>query len=123
MDVNVAIDGMTETSDGKGVLFLELGGKTEEVFESAARHDNVLVEFGQSSIAQGIGVLAADFPNLFALPIAKTALKRERLLTTNDFFESTHLRPHGSLLAVQFNNELGAASAQARVFGAVVSRG
>src|SRR5947207_4805291 len=41
--MNVAVAGMTETSELQSVFFLQTGGKSEKVLEAAARHDDVLV--------------------------------------------------------------------------------
>src|SRR5258708_5596961 len=44
VDVDIAVAGMAEAGDGEAVLFLQARGEAEEVFETAARDDDVLIE-------------------------------------------------------------------------------
>ena len=82
--VDVAVAGVAETGDGEAVLALEPGGEVEQVLEPAARDDDVLVELGQAGVAQGVGELAADLPDGFALGRAEAALDEEGLLRRED---------------------------------------
>ena len=115
----VAVASMAETGDGEPVLALEAGGEVEQVLEPAARHDDVLVELGEAGVAQGVGELAADLPDGFALLRPQPGLDEKRFLGGEQGLELANLPPHGAGLAVEFNNEVGAATAEAFAAGAL----
>ena len=65
--VDVAVAGVAETGHRQPMFFLEARGEFEQVFQPAARDDDVFVEFGQAGVAQGIGKFTPDFPDFLAL--------------------------------------------------------
>ena len=121
--VDVAVAGVAETGDGQAVFLLQPGGELEQVFQPAARHDDVFVELGQAGVAEGVGKFAADFPDGFALGGAQAALDEQRFLPADDSFQVLDLAADGFFLAVQFDNQMGAATAQAFAPGAFVGGG
>ena len=75
--VDIAVASVAETGNPQSVFLLESGGKLEKVFQAAARHHNVLVEFGQTRVAQSVGEFAADIPNLIAAGGTQTAFTEQ----------------------------------------------
>ncbi len=69
--VDVAVAGVAEAGDSKAVFPLQPRGESEEVFQAAARDDDILVQLGEAGVAEGIGELAADLPDGFALVLAE----------------------------------------------------
>src|SRR5205823_1507644 len=67
VDVNVAVASMAEAGNGKVVRFTQDRRKAEQILQTAAGDDDVLVQLGQAGVAQGVGKLAAEVPELFAL--------------------------------------------------------
>ena len=72
--VDVAIAGVAETRDGQAVLLLQPGGELEQIFQPAARDNDVFVQLGQAGVAEGVGKFAPDFPDFLALRGAEAAL-------------------------------------------------
>ena len=68
IDVNVAIAGMAEAGYGQPVFFLEPGRVSKKILQPAPGHRDVLVELGQSGIAERIRELPAQLPDGLALP-------------------------------------------------------
>ena len=86
--VDVAVAGVAETRDGQAVLLLQPGGELEQVFQPAARHDDVFVQLGQAGVAEGIGKFAPDFPDFLALGGAEAAFDGQRFLPADDPLQS-----------------------------------
>src|SRR6266571_9154154 len=112
VDVDVAVPRVAEAGHGQAMFFLKPFGESKKVLEPAARHDDVLVEFGQAGIAQGMGEFAAQLPELFAAGRAVTALNKNRLYRPHDSLEAPQLPVHGSFLTVEFDDDVGAAPDQ-----------
>ena len=72
--VDVAVAGVAEAGDGDAGLRLELSGELDQLDELGARDDDVLVELGQAGVAQGVGKLAAQFPDALAGRLVRGAL-------------------------------------------------
>jgi len=121
--VDIAVAGVTETGELQFVLLLETGGEIEQVLQSAARDDDVLVQFRQAGVTQGIRELAANSPHGFALFVAETGLNEQRLLGADDPMEGANFVSHRGALAVEFNDQMGAAATEALAPGALVRGG
>ena len=107
---------------GSLVLLLQPRGEREQILQPAARHDDVLVQLGQAGVAQRIGELAADFPDGFALLVAQAGLDEQRLLRADDALQRADFAPDGIALAVEFDNQMGATTAQAFALRCVCTR-
>ena len=109
--VDVAIAGVAEAGELQLVLFLEARGKVKQVLQTAARDDDVLVQFGKASVSEGIGELAADFPDCFALLVTKAGFDKQWFVLADNALESADFASHRGALAVKLYNEVSAASA------------
>jgi len=121
--VDVAITGVAEAGNGQAVPALKTGGEGEKVFEAAARHDNVFVKFGQTGIAEGVGELAADLPKGFTLGGTEGGLDEKGPARGQECSQLANFAADGARLSVELNNEVGAATAQARAARAAVGGG
>ena len=68
--MNVAVPRMTKAGDRNAVLFLEAGGEAKEIHDFAPRHGDVLIEFHEARIAQGVAKAPANLPDLLTGRIA-----------------------------------------------------
>ena len=93
---------------------MKAGGEAEQVFQPAARHNDVLIELGQAGVAQGVGKFAADFPDGLALVGPEADIHEERVMGADDFFQSLDLAGDGFFLAVQLHDEVRAAAEEAQ---------
>ena len=84
VDVDVAVARMAETRDGETVPLLQRLGERKKLFEAAARHNDVLVQFGQPRVPQRVGKFAPKLPDLFALFRAERALDKAHLRGENE---------------------------------------
>src|ERR1035437_7949704 len=104
--MDVAIASVAETRGGQAVFLLEPGSKLEQVFQPAARHDDVFVKFGQAGVAEGIGKFAPDFPDGLALGDAEAAFDKQRFLSADDLLQFLDLSADGIFLTVEFDDEM-----------------
>src|SRR5215831_5225816 len=65
IDVNISVARMTEAGDGEEVFLLELCCEPKNLLEPSPRHHDVLIQFGQTRIAQGVREFAAKTPDFF----------------------------------------------------------
>src|SRR5438445_10954366 len=108
--MNIAVPGMAEAGYGQTMSLLKPTSESKQVFEPAARHNNVLIELGQAGIPQRIREFAAKGPNLLAFPGAKRGFDEERLLGSKQTLQVAQFAAHGTGLAVQFDDQMGAAA-------------
>ncbi len=94
--VDVAIPRVAETGDAQAVLALEARGEGEQVFQPAARDDDVLVQLGQAGVTQGVGELAPNLPDGFALILAEADFDEQRLLGRDELLKVLDLAAHGA---------------------------
>src|SRR5205814_8335614 len=52
VDMNVAVPGVTETGDRKSILSLQFLREFDEIDQTTARHDHILVQLHQTGCAQ-----------------------------------------------------------------------
>ena len=119
--VDVAVTGMAETRDGQTVFLLKSDGESEKVFQPAARDNNVFIEFGEAGVAKGVGKLTTDFPDVLAFGGPQTVLNKKRFLPAHNSLHIRQLAPDGLCLPIEFNNQMGTATAQAAAFRALIS--
>ena len=100
------------------VLSLEPRGEGEQVLQSAAGDDDVLVQLGEPGVAKGVGELPADLPDGFAFVLAEADFDKQRLLGRDNALELLDLAAHRALLAVELDDEVGPAAPQALAPGA-----
>src|SRR5689334_7876119 len=101
---------MAETGHGEPVLFLESPGKAEQIFEAPSRDDHILVELGQAGVAQGVGKLASDLPDLFRSGSSQTTLDKERTSGAHGPLEILEFKKNRAPVAIQFHNHVRAAA-------------
>jgi hypothetical protein len=84
VSMDVAVAGVAEAGELQLAFLLQSRGEVEQVLQPAARDDDVLVQLGEAGVAQGIGELAADFPDGFALFIAQASFGEQWFLRTDN---------------------------------------
>src|SRR5262245_27350457 len=70
VDVNVSITGMAKAGDRKSGFCAQSLRKLDKIDDAAPRHDDVLIQFGQSGGAEGIAKLPAQGPQFFTILFA-----------------------------------------------------
>ena len=80
--VNVTVSRVPKARDRDSSAILHFAGEFDEVQELGARHNNILIEFCQSGVAQRVGEIAPQLPDLFAGLLVAMVLsgKRAKLL-------------------------------------------
>ena len=78
--VDIPVAGMSKTGNSDAMFFLQARREGEEVLESAARHHNIFVEFGQTGISKRVRELAPDLPHFFTLVSTQANLDEQRSL-------------------------------------------
>ena len=66
IDVNIPVPGMAKAGNGNPVFFLKLGGKPKEIENAAPRDSDILIQFNEAGIAQGVAKAATNLPKLLA---------------------------------------------------------
>ena len=123
VDVDVAIARVAEGGDLQAVLLLQLGRELEQILEPSARHHDVFVELGQAGVAQGIGELAAQLPELLAGDMADGAIHEAGFRGANDFLQLRDFQPHGFVVSIQLDDEERLAAFELLAAGALAGGG
>src|ERR1043166_4665541 len=94
------------------MLLLKFFGEAKQIFQSPARHDDVLVQLRKAGIAKRVGKFPADFPDLLAFMSAESAFDEQGPLLPDNFFQVANFELNRFLLAVQFDNQMRATAAE-----------
>ena len=109
--VDVAVAGVAETGQRQAMLLLQPRGEGEQILQTAAGNDDVLVQLGQAGVAQGEGKFAAQFPDVLAFGFAEAGFDEQGVMPAHNFFKRCDFLADGMFLAVEFYDEMGAAAA------------
>src|SRR4051812_36810348 len=101
------------------MFLLQPRSEAKEVLQLSPGDDDVLVQLREACVTQGVGKLAPNLPDLFTGVSAQPAFHKPRALLAEDGFDHAQFRADRGLLAIEFENQVRAAAAEARTFGAL----
>ena len=108
---------------GHARFLLQTGGEREKVLQPAARDHDVLVEFGQSGVAQGEGEFAAQLPEDLALfAVHKRAGGGWGGWARSSFSSDGSFAADRLLLAIQLHHDHGAQAVELPAAGPAAGR-
>ena len=70
VDMNITIPGMAKAGNGNSILLLKAGSTPKEIHNTTPRNGDVLIEFNEARVAQGVTKASANLPDLLASYVA-----------------------------------------------------
>lgn len=107
VDVDVAVAGVAEAGDGEAAADLEACGEFDEIDETAARDDDVLVEFGEAGVAETVGEFAAHLPEGFDFRVGGTGFDADGAVGAEETGDLAEFGADAGGGAVEFCEEVG----------------
>ena len=107
VDVDVAVAGVAEAGDGEAAADLEAGGEFDEIDETAAGDNDVLVEFGEAGVAETVGEFAAHLPEGFDFLVGGAGFDADGAVGAEETGDFAEFGADASGGAVEFCEEVG----------------
>mgnify|MGYP003313740785 CR=1 FL=1 len=104
--VNVAVSRVPKARDRDSSAILHFAGEFDEVQELGARHNNILIEFCQSGVAQRVGEIAPQLPDLFAGLLVAMVLRGKRAKLLQEAGELLPFALNRLGAAIDLNDEM-----------------
>lgn len=107
VDVDVAVAGVAEAGDGEAAADLEACGEFDEIDETAAGDDDVLVEFGEAGVAETVGEFAAHLPEGFDFLVCGAGFDADGAVGAEEASDFAEFGADAGCGAVEFCEEVG----------------